>query len=87
MILGKNVVRIFRLSGETIGDCLIEFWEPDNGCKGDIENIGDTLGNFFKNEGDNIKQVGKDLVHDVEDVVEDVGDAFSHAWKSFTSIF
>ena len=87
MILGKNVVRLFRLAGDTVGDCVIKFWEHDNGCKGDIKNIGDTLGNFFENAADNVEEVGKDLVHDVEDVAEDVGDAFSHAWKSFISIF
>ncbi len=92
MILGKNIVRIFRLAGEAIDDCdplPLLLFEKDKRekCEGDIISAGDMLGDFIESEAKNVEQVGKDLVHDVEDVTEDVGDAISHGWSKFKSLF
>ena len=87
MILGKNIVRIFRLAGEALDDCvLVGPLSKDFGkCKGDILSAGKMLGDFLESEAKNVKQAGKNLVHDVEDVTEDVGDAISHGWSKVKS--
>ena len=90
MILGKNMVRYFRLRMDEVKDCTLGLLLPgDHGaqCKGDFLREWNILKNFIQNEIDDIGQIGEDLAHDVKVVVEDIGDAFVHAWKSITSIF